>query len=67
MTARRKQDAVLRGLWGEPLATVSRGLRVTAADLSGGRDAALEAGAARLQSRPRVQDGTIVPEPRARS
>lgn len=53
MTARRKQEAVLRVLRGEPLETVSRELRVTAADLSGWRDAFLEAGAESLKSRPR--------------
>lgn len=53
MTARRKQEAVLRVLRGEPLETVARELRVTAADLSGWRDAFLEAGAASLKSRPR--------------
>jgi len=53
MTARRKQEAVLRLLRGEPLETVARELRVTAADLSGWRDAFLEAGAASLKSRPR--------------
>lgn len=53
MTARRKQEAVLRVLRGEPLETLARELRVTAADLSGWRDAFLEAGAASLKSRPR--------------
>ncbi len=53
MTARRKQEAVLRVLRGEPLETVARELRVTAADVSGWRDAFLEAGAASLKSRPR--------------
>ena len=53
MTARRKQEAVLRVLRGEPLETVARELRVTAADLSGWRDAFVEAGAASLKSRPR--------------
>ena len=53
MTAKRKQEAVLRVLRGEPLETVARELRVTAADLSGWRDAFLEAGAASLKSRPR--------------
>lgn len=53
MTARRKQEAVLRLLRGEPLETLARELRVTAADLSGWRDAFLEAGAASLKSRPR--------------
>jgi len=40
MTARRKQEAVLRVLRGEPLETVARELRVTAADLSGWRERA---------------------------
>ena len=53
MTARRKQEAVLRVLRGEPLETVARELRVTVAELSGWRDAFLEAGAASLKSRAR--------------
>ncbi len=53
MTARRKQEAVLRGLRGEPLETLAREFRVTVAELSGWRDAFLEAGAASLKSRPR--------------
>lgn len=67
MTARRKREAVLRVLRGEPLETVARELRgeaekktvqwtvfpPNAADLSGWRDAFLEAGAASLKSRPR--------------
>ena len=53
MTARRKQEAVLRGLRGEPLETLARELRVTVAELSGWRDAFLEAGAASLKSRAR--------------
>jgi hypothetical protein len=53
MTARRKQEAVLRVLRGEPLEVVARELRVTAADLSAWREAFLEAGAASLKSRPR--------------
>ena len=52
MTARRKQEAVLRVLRGEPLEVVARDLRVTAADLSAWRDAFLEGGAANLKSRP---------------
>ena len=44
MTAGRKRDAVLRVLRGEPLEIVARELAVTAADLSGWRDAFLEAG-----------------------
>lgn len=53
MTAKRKQEAVLRVLRGEALETVARELRVTAADLSRWRDAFLEGGAASLKSRPR--------------
>lgn len=53
MTARRKQEAVLRVLRGEPLETLARELRVTVAELSGWRDAFLEAGSASLKSRPR--------------
>ena len=53
MTAGRKRDAVLRVLRGEPLEIVARELAVTAAELSGGRDAVLEAGAASLRARER--------------
>jgi hypothetical protein len=53
MTAGRKRDAVLRLLRGEPLEIVARDLAITAADLSGWRDAFLEAGAASLKSRER--------------
>jgi transposase len=60
MTAGRKRDAVLRLLRGEPLEIVARELAVTAADLSGWRDAFLEAGAASLKSRERDdRDETI--------
>jgi hypothetical protein len=60
MTAARKRDAVLRVLRGEPLEIVARGLVVTAADLSGWRDAFLEAGSASLKSRVRDdRDETI--------
>ena len=60
MTAGRKRDAVLRLLRGEPLEIVARELAVTAADLSGWRDAFLEAGAASLKSRARDdRDETI--------
>ncbi len=60
MTAGRKRDAVLRVLRGEPLEIVARELSVTAADVSGWRDAFLEAGAASLKSRPRDdRDATI--------
>ncbi len=44
MSRRRKRDAVLRLLRGEDLETVSRALGVTAATLSGWRDACLAAG-----------------------
>jgi transposase len=60
MTAGRKRDAVLRFLRGEPLEIVARKLAVTAADLSGWRDAFLDAGAASLKSRARDdRDETI--------
>ena len=52
MSARRKQDAVLRLLRGEDLELVSRKLAVTAAELSGWREAFLAAGEACLKSRP---------------
>jgi hypothetical protein len=48
MTTRRKQEAVLRVLRGEPLETVARACRATAAELSGWRDTFLEAGATGL-------------------
>ena len=51
MSAKRKQSAVLRLLRGEDLELVSRDLGVTAADLSGWRDAFLAAGEASLKSR----------------
>ncbi len=60
MTAGRKRDAVLRALRGEPLEIVARDLAVTAADLSGWREAFLEAGATSLKSRARDdRDETI--------
>ena len=60
MTAGRKRDAVLRLLRGEPLEIVAREFAVTAADLSGWRDAFLDAGAASLKSRARDdRDETI--------
>ena len=52
MSRRRKRDAVLRLLRGEDLDVVSRSLGVTAATLSGWRDAFLAAGEASLKSRP---------------
>ena len=52
MSARRKQDAVLRLLRGEDLELLSRQLGVTAADLSSWRSAFLAAGEASLKTRP---------------
>lgn len=52
MSRQRKRDAVLRLLRGEDLETVSRSLGVTAATLSGWRDAFLAAGELSLASRP---------------
>src|SRR4029450_2998869 len=52
MSARRKQDAVLRLLRGEDLELLSRERAVTAAELSGWRDAFLAGGEASLKSRP---------------
>ena len=54
MSRRRKREAVLRLLRGEDLEAVSRSLGVTAATLSGWRDAFLAAGEASLASRPVV-------------
>jgi len=51
MSAKKKQEAVLRILRGEDLDLVSREIGATAADLSGWRDSFLEAGAASLKSR----------------
>jgi hypothetical protein len=52
MSRQRKAAAVLRLLRGEDLETVSRALGVTAATLSGWRDAFLAAGEAILATRP---------------
>lgn len=52
MSRQRKRDAVLWLLRGEDLESVSRGLGVTAATLSGRRDAFLAAGEASLSTRP---------------
>ena len=52
MSRPRKREAVLRLLRGEDLETVSRALGVTAATLSGWRDAFLAAGEAALATRP---------------
>lgn len=60
MSARRKQAAVLRLLRGEDLELVSRELAVTAAELSGWREAFLAAGEAALKTRPAdARDGEI--------
>jgi transposase len=55
MSRQRKRDAVLRLLRGEDLELVSRALGVTAATLSGWRDAFLAAGEASLATR--LMDG----------
>src|ERR687884_657566 len=52
MSRQGKREAVLRLLRGEDLETASRALGVTAATLSGWRDAFLAAGEASLASRP---------------
>src|SRR3712207_4546482 len=52
MSRQRKREAVLRLLLGEDLEMVSRSLGVTAATLSGWRDAFLAAGEASLAARP---------------
>ena len=52
MSRPRKREAVLRLLRGEDLELVSRELGVTAAELSGWRDAFLAGGEASLRSRP---------------
>ena len=52
MLRQRKREAVLRLLRGEELELVSRALGVTAATLSGWRDAFLTAGEASLATRP---------------
>src|SRR4051794_11621781 len=52
MSAGRKREAVLRLLRGEDLELVSRELGVTAAELSGWREAFLAAGEVSLKSRP---------------
>jgi transposase len=57
MSRRRKTAAVLRLLRGEDLETVSRALGVTAATLSGWRDAFLAAGEAALVTRPGHGEG----------
>ena len=59
-SARRKAEAVLRLLRGEGLEVLSRELGVTAATLSGWREAFLAGGAEALKSRPSdARDGEI--------
>ena len=53
MSARRKQDAVVRLLRGEDLELLSRELGVTAAELSGWRDRALAGAEAAMKERER--------------
>ena len=56
MSRQRKSAAVLRLLRGEDLETVSRSLGVTAATLSGWREAFLAAGEAALSTKPASRD-----------
>lgn len=65
MSRQRKRDAVLRLLRGEDLETVSRGLGVTAATLSGWRDAFLAGGEANLMTRP--ADGEVLESDRLKA
>ena len=65
LSRQRKTAAVLRLLRGEDLETVSRSLGVTAATLSGWRDAFLAAGEASLASRP--GDGEALESARLRA
>lgn len=58
MSRQRKRDAVLRLLRGEDLETVLRALGITAATLSGWRDAFLAAGEASLATR--STDGEVL-------
>jgi transposase len=57
MSRQRKREAVLRLLRGEDLELVSRALGVTAATLSGWREAFLAAGEASLATRPSDGEG----------
>src|SRR3954470_20332271 len=57
MSRQRKREAVLRLLRGEDLETVSRSLGVTAATLSGWREAFLAAGEGSLSARPPDGEG----------
>ena len=64
MSARKKQEAVLRILRGEDLEVVRREVGTTAADLSAWRDGFLEAGAASLKSRPETDQGRVISDNR---
>src|SRR3712207_9035072 len=66
MSARRKQEAVLRLLRGEDLELVSRELGVTAAELSGWRDQFLAGGEASLKSRPADTRDAEIDRPQAK-
>ena len=63
MSRPRKTAAVLRLLRGEDLETVSRGLGVTAATLSGWRDAFLAAGEAALTTKSVTGEEPETPRP----
>src|SRR3954471_23935828 len=65
MSRQRKRDVVLRLLRGEDLELVSRALGVTAATLSGWREAFLAAGEASLATRPR--DGEVLESQRLKA
>ena len=65
MSRQRKREAVLRLLRGEDLELVSRSLGVTAATLSGWRDAFLAAGEASLATRP--TDGEVLESARLKA
>jgi transposase-like protein len=65
MSRQRKRDAVLRLLRGEDLETVSRALGVTAATLTGWRDAFLAGGEASLATRP--TDGEMLESERLKA
>ena len=65
MSRQRKREAVLRLLRGEDLELVSRALGVTAATLSGWREAFLAAGEASLATRP--PDGAVLESQRLKA
>jgi transposase-like protein len=65
MSRQRKREAVLRLLRGEDLELVSRALGVTAATLSGWREAFLAAGGASLAARP--TDGEVLESQRLKA